>query len=86
MNKLLLTFVLSLCLFLPSMAQERRDSVIIIRRYSKDTLIINADTLLMGSIGRTRMTTDTMKRGTMTIITRVVVASWEKKSRKGSKN
>ena len=71
MNKLLLTFVLSLCLFLPSMAQERRDSVIIIRRYSKDTLIINADTLLMGSIGRTRMTTDTMKRGTMTIITRV---------------
>jgi hypothetical protein len=71
MNKLLLTTVLSTCLIATAWAQEKRDSVIIIKKYSKDTLIIKADTLVMGSTGRTRVTIDTLKRGMMTIITRV---------------
>jgi hypothetical protein len=71
MNKLLLTLVLSIFLLGIGQAQEKKDSVIIIKKYSKDTLIIKADTVVMESTGGTRGTIDTVKKGVMTIITRV---------------
>jgi hypothetical protein len=71
MNKLLLTLVLSIFLLGIGQAQEKKDSVIIIKKYSKDTLIIKADTVVMESTGGTRVTIDTVKKGVMTIITRV---------------
>jgi hypothetical protein len=71
MNKLLLTTVLGICLIATAAGQEKRDSVIIIKKYSKDTLIIKADTVVMGSTGGTRVTIDTVKKGMMTIITRI---------------
>ena len=74
MNKLLLTALFSIGLIATASlasGQEKRDSVIIIKNYTKDTLIIKADTLIMESTGRTRVTSDTTKRGMMmTIITR----------------
>lgn len=71
MKKLLLTSAFSIALLVLAGAQERRDSVIIIKKYTKDTLVIKSDTLIMGPTGRTRVTIDTAKRGMMTIITRV---------------
>lgn len=71
MKRLLLTIVLTTSLIVSAMAQEKKDSVIIIKNYTKDTLIIRSDTVLMESNGRTRVTIDTAKKGMMTIITRV---------------
>ncbi|MFM8807043.1 MAG: porin family protein [Sphingomonadales bacterium] len=82
MNKLLLTSVLSIGLIASASlasGQEKRDSVIIIKKYSKDTLvkfgkdtlIVKSDTLVLGATGRMQVTIDTIKKGTMTIITRV---------------
>ena len=82
MNKLLLTALFSIGLITTSSlvsGQEKRDSVIIIKKFSKDTLIqtgkdtliIKADTLVLGATGRLQVTIDTVKKGMMTIITRV---------------
>jgi predicted metal-dependent TIM-barrel fold hydrolase len=59
MKKLLLTSAFSIALLVLAGAQERRDSVIIIKKYTKDTLVIKSDTLIMGPTGRTRVTIDT---------------------------